>query len=82
MDYGGGGGGAATWFNDVGIGCPNYTLYGYCNYGIMCRLGSFHLNMSTGQNLRLHDDDDEEEKEAKQVVVYHQSSNKGCIKRR
>ena len=49
---GGGGGGAATWFHDDGIGCPNYTLYGYCNYGIMCRLGSFHLNMSTGQNLR------------------------------
>ena len=46
------GGGGATWFDDVGIGCPNYTLRGYCNYGIMCRLGSFHLNMSTGQNLQ------------------------------
>ena len=23
----------------------------YCNFGIMCRLGSCHLNMSTGQNL-------------------------------
>ena len=47
-----GSGGAATWFHDDGVGCPNYSLYGYCNYGIMCRLGSFHLNMSTGQNLR------------------------------
>ena len=25
--------------------------FSYCNFGIMCRLGSCHLNMSTGQNL-------------------------------
>ena len=55
------GGGGATWFDDVGIGCPNYTLRGHCSYGIMCRLGSFHLNMSTGQNLRREEKAKEEE---------------------
>lgn len=29
----------------------NRVCFSYCNFGIMCRLGSCHLNMSTGQNL-------------------------------
>mmetsp|Transcript_27643 Transcript_27643/g.61466 ORF Transcript_27643/g.61466 Transcript_27643/m.61466 type:complete len:649 (+) Transcript_27643:89-2035(+) len=33
-------------------GCPNFNLTGYCDFGIHCRLGSEHINMATGQNLR------------------------------
>jgi len=31
--------------------CPYWKLRGYCDFGVMCRLGSCHINMSTGQNL-------------------------------
>ena len=33
-------------------GCPIFRLQGFCPYGIMCRFGSSHLNMATGENLR------------------------------
>jgi len=36
--------------------CPNWKLMGYCPFGLMCRLGSCHINMSTGQNLRKSED--------------------------
>jgi tRNA-dihydrouridine synthase 3 len=32
-------------------GCPNFNVHGRCEYGVMCRLGSSHVNMSTGENL-------------------------------
>lgn len=32
-------------------GCPLFNLYGKCVFGAMCRLGSCHLNMATGQSL-------------------------------
>jgi len=32
--------------------CPFWKMKGFCDFGIMCRLGSCHVNMSTGQNLR------------------------------
>jgi hypothetical protein len=40
----------ASWLEGK---CPffRYTR-GYCDFGIMCRLGSCHVNMSTGENLR------------------------------
>ena len=42
------GDGGATWLKDE---CPFWKKNGYCQFGIMCRLGSGHINMSTGQNL-------------------------------
>lgn len=35
--------------------CPNYRLWGRCDYAIMCRVGQCHLNMSTGENLTRSD---------------------------
>lgn len=32
-------------------GCPNYDLYGYCPFGPMCRVGSCHMNLATGESL-------------------------------
>ena len=32
-------------------GCPLFNLHGNCMFGAMCRLGSSHLNMATGENL-------------------------------
>lgn len=40
--------GGADWLKDE---CPFWKKNGYCQFGIMCRLGSSHINMSTGQNL-------------------------------
>jgi tRNA-dihydrouridine synthase 3 len=40
--------GGADWLKDK---CPFWNKNGYCQFGIMCRLGSSHINMSTGQNL-------------------------------
>ena len=37
---------------DVEGGCPHFRLYGFCMYGASCRLGSSHVNMATGQNIR------------------------------
>lgn len=34
-------------------GCPAYNLTGYCEYGLHCRLGAEHINMATGENLRM-----------------------------
>lgn len=34
-------------------GCPVYRLRGYCPFGAMCRLAESHINMATGQNLRM-----------------------------
>jgi tRNA-dihydrouridine synthase 3 len=39
----------AEWLKSEG--CPFWKKNGYCQFGIMCRLGSGHINMSTGQNL-------------------------------
>ena len=36
---------------EVEGGCPNFNTYGKCEYAAMCRLGSSHLNMATGENL-------------------------------
>lgn len=33
-------------------GCPVFRLHGFCSYGPMCRFGSSHMNMATGENLR------------------------------
>ncbi|KAL7534000.1 hypothetical protein ACHAWF_004692 [Thalassiosira exigua] len=47
--------GGVEWLKD---GCPFWKMNGYCDFGIMCRVGSCHVNMSTGQNLcRTLDDD-------------------------
>lgn len=44
-------------------GCPLFNIRGYCDFGIMCRLGSCHVNMSTGQNLcRIIDENGKETK--------------------
>ncbi|KAL9189503.1 hypothetical protein ACHAXT_009178 [Thalassiosira profunda] len=40
--------GGAEWLRGE---CPLWKLKGYCDFGIMCRLGACHVNMSTGQNL-------------------------------
>jgi len=32
-------------------GCPHFNLKGQCPYGLACRVGSCHLNLSTGTNL-------------------------------
>jgi len=37
---------------EVEGGCPRYNLYGFCEFGVTCRVGTGHLNMSTGKNLR------------------------------
>jgi tRNA-dihydrouridine synthase 3 len=37
---------------EVEGGCPRYNHYGYCEFGLMCRLGASHCNMATGENLR------------------------------
>lgn len=31
--------------------CPIYNLYKYCPFGIMCRVGSSHINFETGANI-------------------------------
>jgi hypothetical protein len=31
--------------------CPIFAVYGKCMYGAMCRFGSSHINMSTGENI-------------------------------
>ncbi|GKY95603.1 hypothetical protein MPSEU_000521600 [Mayamaea pseudoterrestris] len=36
---------------EVEGGCPNFNVHGKCCHGVMCRLGSSHVNMSTGENL-------------------------------
>ena len=36
---------------EVEGGCPNYNVHGRCQYSVMCRLGSSHLNLATGENL-------------------------------
>jgi tRNA-dihydrouridine synthase 3 len=52
------GDGGATWLKDE---CPFWKKNGYCQFGIMCRLGSGHIHMSTGQNLcRTIDEDGNE----------------------
>jgi hypothetical protein len=33
------------------VTCPIYQLYQYCPYGIMCRFGTCHIDMKTGQNI-------------------------------
>ena len=37
--------------------CPYYKLYGKCPFGLLCRVGKTHLNMSTGQNIQRHVDE-------------------------
>lgn len=37
-----------TWLKGE---CPFWKTRGYCDFGVMCRLGQCHINMSTGQNL-------------------------------
>ena len=37
---------------EITTGCPRFKISGYCEYGLMCRLGATHLNMATGENLR------------------------------
>jgi len=37
---------------EIDTGCPYYNLRGFCPFGISCRLGSAHLNLATGHNLR------------------------------
>jgi len=37
---------------EVEGGCPTYNLYGHCDFGVNCRLGSSHINMATGANIQ------------------------------
>jgi tRNA-dihydrouridine synthase 3 len=37
---------------DLGPFCYNFQTYGYCSSGLMCRYGSSHINLETGENLR------------------------------
>ncbi|KAL7559083.1 hypothetical protein ACA910_017499 [Epithemia clementina (nom. ined.)] len=34
-------------------GCPTYRLKGYCPYGAMCLLGESHMNVATGENMKM-----------------------------
>lgn len=45
---------------DVGDGCPNFNMFGYCMYGAMCRFGSVHIDKS-GRNVRKEADSAETE---------------------
>mmetsp|Transcript_640 Transcript_640/g.1473 ORF Transcript_640/g.1473 Transcript_640/m.1473 type:complete len:769 (+) Transcript_640:66-2372(+) len=62
--------GGAVWLKEEG--CPVWNAKGYCDFGIMCRLGSSHVNMSTGQNLRRAVDGD-----GKETIVEPPSSSSG-----
>ena len=42
----------ASRLPDLGEECPIYTLRGHCRFGVHCRFGSVHLDMTTGANLR------------------------------
>lgn len=33
-------------------GCPIFSAYGYCNYGLGCRFGGTHISKATGDNVR------------------------------
>jgi nitrite reductase/ring-hydroxylating ferredoxin subunit len=35
----------------VESGCPHFNIKGMCPYGVSCRVGKHHLNLSTGENL-------------------------------
>lgn len=35
---------------EVGI-CPLFHRYGKCSFGVLCRFGSCHINLTTGENL-------------------------------
>ncbi|KAL3823310.1 hypothetical protein ACHAXA_010445 [Cyclostephanos tholiformis] len=48
--------------------CPSWIARGFCDFGIMCRLGSCHVDMSTGRNLRRTVDDD-----GKETIVFASS---------
>ncbi|KAL7487294.1 hypothetical protein ACHAW6_012886 [Cyclotella cf. meneghiniana] len=48
--------------------CPNWKLKGYCPFGLMCRLGSCHINMSTGQNLRRTVEDHEQQTTSEDAI--------------
>jgi tRNA-dihydrouridine synthase 3 len=37
---------------EITTGCPRFNTHGYCEFGLMCRLGAAHLNMATGENRR------------------------------
>lgn len=39
---------------ELGCACVNYTLHGQCPYGIICRFGESHVNMATGENLKMN----------------------------
>ena len=34
------------------IHCPKFHLYGFCEFGLMCRVGASHCNLITGENIR------------------------------
>jgi tRNA-dihydrouridine synthase 3 len=36
--------------SEVGI-CPLYHRYGKCSFGVLCRFGSCHINLTTGENI-------------------------------
>jgi tRNA-dihydrouridine synthase 3 len=36
---------------ELGTTCPIYESTGYCPYGVLCRIGSCHINMATGANI-------------------------------
>lgn len=38
---------------EVEGGCPNYNLKGFCEYGVNCRVGANHLNMATGDSIKV-----------------------------
>lgn len=37
---------------ETGLRCPKFRLYGICEFGLTCRVGSEHISPSTGENLR------------------------------
>ena len=41
----------------------------YCPFGLMCRLGSCHINMSTGQNLRKSGDDTKQDNDEEKADI-------------
>lgn len=43
---------------EIGV-CPNFEKYGECGFGVMCRAGSCHLNLATGENIKATDGKDE-----------------------
>ena len=39
---------------EVEGGCPRFQKFGFCPFGLSCRVGACHLNLATGENITLN----------------------------